>query len=217
MALKQTLPIPAETAIASYNFTDIASGTGYVTFFGIEYEDDTHGLSPNQVTSEEYRSASTGTGGTALREEFDFDTEAFNLPRHVKGDLLVTEAYACSEAGTPNTTVFTKVRIFHVASDSTETEIGTQITTDTITSSSDANLKLGKRTTIKFTVDKLFKKGEKLRVNIEVHGSGGSGNSRYYLYHSGDNKGTGPTEDDSNEFIVVDPNLIISIPFEIDI
>lgn len=82
--LPVNFPIPGESSIASYNYTDIAEGTGIVSFYGAiagVYPGTLANLSfiltTNQVYSEEPTRISPGA--------MTFKLAAFNTPKTIKG------------------------------------------------------------------------------------------------------------------------------------
>lgn len=86
------IPVPSEPVLVSYNFTDIADGTGVVTLYGFTTE-DTGGIAYNLGT-ESVRSATISTGeGT-----YTFDMKPFNTPRIAKGTAILSITI-----GVPNT------------------------------------------------------------------------------------------------------------------
>ena len=124
-------PLPSESAVASYNYTDIAEGTG-VTMF---YLAATHGdniLTPNQIYSEVIEHS---TGAHILTTDFvknmdvDYDLSAFNSPRTVKGTAYINFTGHIWKSGTAVVTAkFTiKVRKWD---GTTETEIGNATTAE---------------------------------------------------------------------------------------
>ncbi|GAG77875.1 unnamed protein product, partial [marine sediment metagenome] len=82
-----------ELTLASYDWTDIASGTGYSTYYGIDLEDASTVLIESSILDSLTGSTNYAfPDAMALRGEFNFDV-TFNLPRYVKGELLVSETY----------------------------------------------------------------------------------------------------------------------------
>ena len=87
MVLPQTLPIPQETAIASYSYTDIANGLGYSIFHLTLSEQLT--IKNSVLFQSAIPSAST-TGLAKAGQPYRFTTSEFNLPRTVKGTAYVS-------------------------------------------------------------------------------------------------------------------------------
>ena len=200
--------------LANYDFTDIASGTGYTTFYGMAVvvnTTDNFILSPNPLESRHPNQAIGENGFASALADLDFDI-SFNNPRRIKGDFLTTVTYgAKNSSGT--TSVYLKIKIVHYDG-STETIIGTQQQTETHNHTGGAN-RTGIRSTLTFDVDKHFKKGETLRVSVELWGNGGSGSSCEF-YHDGANRATNITEDvltNAN----ASSNFKVNVPFRVDI
>lgn len=142
-------PIPSEPATASYNWTEIASGEGYVFFYvfravvaGLVY-------SYHLVNNSALGVANTivTTGG------IDIDTTAFNTPRTIKG-----RAYIQATSSSGNNIL---VKIYHVDASATETQLGSSFNMDDVTAT-------GGYVDIPET---LVKKGEKIRLNLTASSS----------------------------------------------
>lgn len=124
-------PLPSESAVASYNYTDMAEGTG-VTMFYLAATNGDNILTPNQIYSDviEY-----STGAHNLTTDFvknmdvDYDLSAFNSPRTVKGTAYINFTGHIWKSGTAVvTSKFTiKVRKWD---GTTETEIGNATTAE---------------------------------------------------------------------------------------
>ena len=89
--IPQIIPVPSVKANASYDFVDIATGLGFVLYYGVS------GAEPTQtyiLASEPLRSNLTYTGRSgAGTTTLTFDTSVFNLPRTVKGTALYVGDY----------------------------------------------------------------------------------------------------------------------------
>ena len=124
-------PLPSESAVASYNYTDMAEGTG-VTMFYLAATNGDNILTPNQIYSDviEY-----STGAHNLTPDFvknmdvDYDLSAFNSPRTVKGTAYINFTFHQWKSGEAVvTSKFTiKVRKWDGV---TETEIGNATTAE---------------------------------------------------------------------------------------
>ena len=159
-------PLPSESAVASYNYTDMAEGTG-VTMF---YLAATHGdniLTPNQIYSEVIEHS---TGAHILTTDFvknmdvDYDLSAFNSPRTVKGTAYINFTGHIWKSGTAVVTAkFTiKVRKWD---GTTETEIGSATTAEISSPGSAADYIL---TALAIPLTQThFGIGDVLRVTIE--------------------------------------------------
>jgi len=124
-------PLPSESAVASYSYSDLAEGTGVTMFYLLATNGDNI-LSQNQIYSDviEY-----STSAHALTTDFvknldvDFDLTAFNAPRTVKGTAYTNFTFHQWKSGTQVvTSKFTiKVRKWDGV---TETEIGNATTAE---------------------------------------------------------------------------------------
>lgn len=98
-------PQPTEQAIASYDWIDIAEGTGIRIFYGIVSETGS-GFDYHLIGNKDAYSVVTGTIRTTTGETtLDFDLGKFNLPQTVKG----TAYFSCG-MGANAATVSVKVQ-----------------------------------------------------------------------------------------------------------
>ena len=88
MVLDQALPIPQETALVTFDFTDIADGSGNITFHPF-YTEDVNGFKSWGLNSVQL-AVPTATGSINTDEENIFETSNFNLPKTAKGTAYLT-------------------------------------------------------------------------------------------------------------------------------
>jgi len=185
-----TLPKPyshTPTAIISFNFTDIAEGTGSVRYFLIQYQTSagtTYGLTRQ---ADRTANISTTPGGTV---EYDLDLPPFNLPKVVKGTAVF------GVGGDKGNGVLSFVVTLKKLSGSTETDV-----TSAITSAAGG---VGEDWFI-FEMpctQTHFKIGDILRLNISVVASG----TAKWNHDPSNSEGANPTKAG-----------FISVPFKIDI
>ena len=178
-----------EGAIASYNFTDLVTKTGYLTLYAVAGIDGVISLTPVVIESSTlyYKTTDDSDDGAVAEKELDIDIE-FKVPQSIKGKAIVALSYFADNGnGVATTDCFTKVRVYHYDG-STETEIGTQQTTRTITAASGSAVKTYTRETVIFDIAKThFKIGDKLRLNIELWGTIGA-NGVIGVYHDSKNR-----------------------------
>jgi len=190
MVLPTTLPIPTESIIATFNFTDLITKTGHATFFVLGDNSGTLSLTPIEIESDDEKVetvASTTGGGDILHNEFDIDVE-FQQPQNLKGTLYVAASYSITSDGSGASSRLL-IRIYHVDGASVETEIGTQQTTLAISRGTTGTTDT--RQTCAFTIGLThFKIGDKLRLNIEQRGDLVGGASTMTLFHEGRNRDT---------------------------
>lgn len=139
-------------AIATYNFTDVASGLGYETFYLF--------ISENNAVTEYHMSniQAYGNSATMTNTSGDFVTGAFNLPRVLKGDVYL-DIYGSSQ------TAYTCSGSLYLTRDSTDTLIGTFIMdpiTDATTQPRTAKLSVPAT---------IIKSGDILKLHLGVGGN----------------------------------------------
>jgi len=186
--LPEQFPIPTPDAIASFDYTDIAEGTGLVILYGTDFRIDgstiSYGLIKNpQRSTTLYTDVSSGT------PSYNFDLSAFNLPKVVKG----TAYFSACVYGTPESNGYIRVQLKKYDG-TTETNVSTQV------SEVFGNTSTNRRVFFKLPCTEThFKKGEILRLTISGDGTGGR------FYHDPINSsGADPTQ-----------TLRIDVPFKI--
>jgi len=172
MTIPQAYPIPAEAAIATYNWTDIAEGTGYVKFYLGTTEDSvgkgylmrnlvfySHDI--DMVFEAAYRETGWVNDTNLL-----FDLSSFNLPQIVKGTFYVnfTSEYAAGTGAAPD--AYFKVKIQKYDGTNAVT-IGTVQTANQTDGWPDIFSLKGTLTQTH------FKRGEILRCRVEIWGTNG--------------------------------------------
>jgi len=209
--------------LATYDYTDLTTGIAYKNYYGCKLDAGAFVLLGTPLSTTLIASTQNMDSGTAdaLRQEFDFDLNV-DRPQQVKGSLFVDATYFARNVNASINFVigYIKVRIYHVDASSTETEIGTQVTaSNQPDAGTDINVAT-QQATFKFAVDKRFKEGEKLRVNIELWGSAGgqstSSNAVVGLCHDPFNQ----PYNVSGSPITVEGNtartdLLVSVPFKV--
>lgn len=167
----QPFPIPAETAIATYSYTDIADATGIVEFYPTTSSTATttfvHRLITNTSQYSENEGVTTASGSLNL----DFDV-TFNATQTIEGKMYAQIPLSL-KASSGTVTLSVSLTVIHYDG-TTETVIGTAQTTrvlSTTTTSSFVNTMVNCTWNIS---KKIFKKGETLRLTLTdtVSGSG---------------------------------------------
>lgn len=178
--LPLNFPIPQETAILSFPYSDIQEGTGFVKYYGARVQidstaaNDDYILSSSSLFSSNSGLTTCGAGDT----EFDFDV-VFNTPKIVSGKLYGLLPINFGNNGVATTYLSPKVALFKYDG-SSETTIVAQTTfqADETTGTK------WNETFFMLTVPQTnFKKGETLRVNVVINRTG-AGVPVMYLYHS---------------------------------
>lgn len=146
--------IPSEGAIASYSWTDVASGLGYVTLYLTSHEVDhvtAFSLIDATIAGKRYGSGWYSTTYQA------FDSSGFNTPRTVKGKMYFS-GQMCNTA--VNAPIYAKV--YHVTAAGVETEIGAENYTD-------SNLTAGYPFCLCWNIAETdFKIGEYIRIYVKT-------------------------------------------------
>ena len=169
-------PVPTEAVIASFNYTDIAEGTGKIIYFGHSSEDSSavdYHLNTTKVFSSQETTKRTTAGTTTL----DFDLPPLNLPLTAKGTCFFSTGISSASGATTKLQV--QVKKFD---GSTETNISSEITTPT----AGGNTKEIVVILIPLT-QTLIKIGEILRLTVKLV-STGSANA--FVGHDPTNRGT---------------------------
>ena len=170
-------PAVQEPAIATFNFTDIAEGTGVFLFKGFtDINDTTIGYN---LGGADFYSYSTATGVTLADDnnftkqiDIDFDLSPLNLPRTIKGDVVINLSFATApggDGGSTDTSLVYVIAKLRKWDGSTETELGSA-QTQTLTGNSFLT-QVAKTTLVKFNVSRThFRKGETIRLTLEGWG-----------------------------------------------
>ncbi len=208
----------ASPVIASYNYTDIAEGTGVVLFYGSNDRDDggyTYFLTNNTTRSAEIDTHANVTSTSyTKRLDLHFDLSPFNSPRKIKGKTRYV--FTMTGRGGENSASMAYI-IFKLKKwdGTTETQIG-NVTSVEGSLGTSGNVVGSHEFTCEIDVTSQvhFKKGDVLRVTAEVWGklvaTGGTG--RVGIAHD-------PTDRDNSGLLLDEHSsqLKIYIPFMIEI
>ena len=149
-----------EPAIASFDWVDIAEGTGMIVFYGIASKtsaaEDYHLVSSQVPYSNPIGTTTTSTGTTTI----DFDLAPFNLPQTAKGT-----AYFSGCMGLNTGTITLKVQLKHYDG-TTETNITSEIESQDLASEVPASEMVFLK--LPLTTQKHFKTGEILRMTVKM-------------------------------------------------
>ena len=224
-----TYPEPPAKAIASFNFIDIAEGTGNVIFFCYAHQEQTtvgYSLSTQVLFSEGAAlSPPDGNGFTeaigtsaSFQKEIDIDFDlAFNLPQRIKGKLKSFFTWGCTDTTDSlqrgEAYVILRVRKWD---GSTETEIANAQSKTLVI---DANE--GKYATTNMEIDLTsvnhFKKGESLRITIEVWFKKTAANNRQVRFYHDPQGNTILAADESDSGFTNSTIFQVHVPFLIDL
>lgn len=116
---------PQSSALVNYTWSDVAAGTGYVTYYLIESEDST-GTDYHLTTQIDYSSSTFVS--TAATLDIDYDLSAFTIPQTINGTALFS--IPCADVTGAPTATFT-VELYNWDG-SAETKIGSTVTSAAI-------------------------------------------------------------------------------------
>ena len=169
--LPLTFPQPTEQPIISYDWIDIANGTGIRIFYGISSENQggvSYHIIPNTIAySSQIETARTTIGTT----EIDFDTSTFNLPQTIKGKAYLSLGFGCLEGHVMRI----DATLYHVDSGGSETAITATIQSQNFTGPTGSGSEMAFMV-LPITTVKRFKKGELLRMTIGIVASDAGNN-----------------------------------------
>lgn len=221
--LPEEFPIPSESSIASYNWTDIAEGTGIVKFYGFVVEDST-GISYKLSTNPFY----SGGGIDAVETEairtseisftkiidLDFDLSPFNLPQTIKGTATINYMHFCDGTTGGGSIGGESYIIFKLKKNDVEIA---SVQSDTFVIAL-AEGDVGEIKCVQITVPLTpFKKGDVLRITVEIWAKRVEANAPYIVFgHDPQNRdGTKikPSSDDPTSMTKFE----VFIPFKLDL
>lgn len=225
-----TIPIKyrkqQETSIATYNYTDIASGVGYVTFYLIKPTGTSTISGATLLTSASAYDPNVATETTTnvqanvwtLLTTTAFDTPIFALPRTMEGDAVyyMTNGVYDGQAGVRSEQVVIPT-LQKVDSAGTVTNIVVGISGDAVSDTGSSAQFVWQKNAQVLTIPKThFKKGDVLRLKIEqwYKRNSTSGDGHFAIAHDPKNATALPDDRTMDGF----PSIsTIDIPFDIDL
>lgn len=216
--LPANFPIPGEGAIASYDFTDIAAGNGYVTFY-LAANEAGYILTPNKLYSDHiiWHSAALADADAEIFSEVF--TTVINSPRTINGKVICNLASGMPQnanASAPPVHWFFTVQLIKIDLAAAETVLGTgtsalQNWNDSPAGYHDHSLVMN--VTILIT-NQLIKKGESLGIRLKMNAHhNGVGNDYVGIGIDPMNR----TGDAPNDALMTLTQSTINIPFKIDL
>lgn len=172
--------IPGESAIASYNWTDVADGTGVITFYASAKRDSSGydyvlGTDESERTSLEYTQASSSSSSSAEKIiDLDFDLTAFNSPRIIRGTAKFTIPFNHKSTVGTKTSYGYVIGVLKKYYNSVETIIGTATSISHTSTSSTYSTPVIAEMSASLTKTH-FEKGSILRLTLEGWGIGETG------------------------------------------
>ena len=211
-AIPQDFPILSPSSIASYDHTDIADGSGTITYDGLNTEEAgltaTHDyLLTSQAPYSHNIYTNTASVGDAVLD-IDFDL-TFNRPQRIRGTMYINATSATAMSSASGGVIFVaKVRKWD---GTTETEIANN------TSGHQGVGAGGKNFFIHCWSVEIplthFKKGETLRITLELNSnSSGGGTAAYALFHDPKNR-----TESWNAVSVTTSTLKFYVPFVLNV
>ena len=199
MSVPKTFRNIPEKVVASYNWTDLAEGTGVVQYYLVRAKETTNAT--YHIISQALPGFGNPTERNLRAGTYDFNLAAYNTPKVIRGTAVLTGQLHMAWAGT----ITISIQLKKVDSDDNETTISDVI------QSPDAILVSGHPNTAVYLNIPLtttnFKKGDKLRARIVVADDSGH-NEEFGLDPTGaglSHSGTHP----------LPPKLMI--PYELDL
>lgn len=176
-----------ETAIATFSFSEFASGLGFIKFFLADTKDS---VGADFILTEQTPNAETGTLATTGGMDVDFDLSPFNKSIRIKGVASINLFTSFGTAGGTNDFNYTvKIRKWD---GTTETEIASASTgVRSVAPSSSGQVQQLLQITIPGTP---FSKGDNLRITIDAAINGGS----FTLKIDPSDNGTSPSNSNIN-------------------
>lgn len=213
------MPIPnrfvtAPQRFVNYDYQDVITDQAYIITYGHTDLASATSLIRQRISShiDKVRWEYTGIGAGSALGEVNFDYQ-FKVPQKVEGKLYVFVPFFAQASGVQTSDTYLKIRILHYDG-STETLIGTQQTTQTLTETTDSSTK-GTTATLVFDINRQFKIDEKLRVEIEVW-SGQTTNSVSGFYADPANSDYGIDWSGVASGTALPSNLIVYIPVNVN-
>ncbi len=214
-----------ERSIITYNYTDIASGTGYIIFYGAEHQETT--VSGGYLLTGKTFSNTILSYGTAETTSFvevvdkDFDV-LFNTPSRVKGKIRVTLTLGSGSQNINSAAeTYAIVKAVHIDAATNETPLGQAQTETMIRTTTTAETAFSQTVNVEIDIADIrrFKKGETLRITVGIWGKKTSTNASYQGFgHDPMDRNDTPTNPDFNMIEDDDTTIFaVHIPFLLDL
>ena len=202
-----------EQSIKTYDYVDIASGIGYVTYYGGWTVDKTL-LSNIAFYSADVLHEGGEAGGTFVTIlDHDYDVE-FRLPRTLKGTAIVNVPVGMHRETANVCHIRATAYIRKVPVVGAEEEIASNVGTDYALNAADARYVDAIDITIPETH---FKAGETLRLTIVIDSHSTANGSGDWGFYGHDPYDRSQDENDTNDFSTYPSTLSALIPFKIDL
>jgi hypothetical protein len=192
--------------VPSYNYQDIAAGTGYSVFYACRSDVDDEGM---LISNSEV----SGKGYTDNDETVTFTTTEFLKPREIKGRVFITiplGIYIPTGIGGTFTAAVTNVKLQHIDASNNVTDLSTAQSPSNLSNSDDGTTRNEGRIVVTASINQLVKKGEKLRLTLTTDVE-----SRGYLFHNPSGQSVNPTTNSAVSFSIT--KLMVAIPFDLNL
>lgn len=211
-----------EQNLITFNFTDAATGTGFITHFAGTIVSGALGtlsqnafFSTNVLHFAQTFSASVPTSIVAM----DFDLK-IDKPFRIEGDMLIEVPFAVYPGGTTTHNMNARTTIQRVDVDSVVSEISAEVSGANVRQVGSNNTFADTMTSCNVIPRTLLKPGESLRVKVEAFGwedAGGGGN--YLMGFDPRGRLTQDSLSDANGTFPAGANTImkVHIPIKVDI
>lgn len=184
--------------LASYDWYDLATGTGYKDFYGMDIITGTDTLSYVLSTRAFYSSVGFKSFSN-LTGEINFDLE-LEVPITIEGVTLLNIAVGSQQTFSINLSF----KLYSVDENDVETQLGSTVTDNAVALANNQKV-----VSVKFNVPiTRIKAGEKIRLCV-INPAAGAGNALYWYFDPKDRSDLSVVPD------FITSNLILSLPIKI--
>lgn len=193
--LPTNFPIPTESSISSYSYLDLLRNTGTLVLYGANVKDDGSSTIVYFLTSNSNygsylaysskESAGTTNGLFSADQSFDYEVQT---PINIKGTGYAMIPMFITN-GNGNNYLTMTLTLYHVTSGGTETSLATGTTGNSYAPSGSLSEQYQCVSMILLDLNKVFKKGEKIRFKISSVAGSGTGSPNYYIGHDPTGRG----------------------------
>lgn len=209
--LNETIPRQGTNASASFDFRDLASGSGYESFYGVVQNFSASAMLPYSSavsqaflipTADVIPFSTSKSTSTTTSSAINFETSAFNLPRTIRGTAIVYFNCRNNAGSTTNARFWAQLKKVDGTTGNL-TNITSIYTLDHDGNEAPANA-MGATTSEAFlgfldTSQAILKKGDKIRLEVR--------------FYDRDNESVSVDHDPSG---ISEKQLKVLIPFRID-
>ena len=210
--LPQNFPTPTETAIATYDYSDVASGLGYREFqcfaTTVATSSEEYFISDNPIYSVPSSTGQTVNNHT-VTQTTTFKTSAFRLAQTIEGMMFLQITHSINATSFSGTARITATLQHYDGDTTTVTDLGNAVSDDHVVAPTGTTIPA--TVYMPISISKIiFKKGDKLYLKIEHYQSaGGVGNRVFALYHDPTDAAIGANTNPTT--------LKLQIPFRLDL